>query len=145
MMGGGLGETARTAPHAAQYNGVTTTGARRVVVFQLLVFAIVGFGFHPACIVEKIPSGGRMGHRVVSKLCPLCHWLEDHEHMLQHCRFSAFIFDTVRKAFGVVQREGGAVEPSRLLLDEPALPLQSTQGLVLWAALKAQWALRREA
>ena len=27
--------------------------------------------------------------------------------MLQHCRFSAFIFDTVGKAFGVVQREGG--------------------------------------
>ena len=70
----------------------------------------------------------------------------DHEHVLRHCCFSAFSFDTVRKAFGVVQREGGgAVEPSRLLLEEPALSLQSTQGLVLWAAPKAQWALRCEA
>ena len=33
----------------------------------------------------------------------------------------------------------------RFLLEEPALSLQSTQGLVLWAALKAQWALRCEA
>ena len=57
------------------------------------------------------------------------------------------IFDTVRKAFGVVQREGGggAVEPNRLLLEEQALSLQSTQGVVLWSALKAQWALRCEA
>ena len=26
-----------------------------------------------------------MGHRVGSKLCPLCHTLEDHEHVLRHC------------------------------------------------------------
>ena len=94
---------------------------------------------------EKLPIGGRMGHHMGSKLCPLCHRLEDHEHVLRHCRFLAFIFDTVRKAFGLVQREGGAVEPNKLLLEEPALSLQSTRGLVLWAALKAQWALRCEA
>ena len=80
---------------------------------------------------KNLPIGGRMGHRVGSKLCPLCHRLEDHEHVLRHHRFSVFLFDTVRKAFGVVQREGGAVEPSRPLLEEPALSLPSTQGLVL--------------
>ena len=48
---------------------------------------------------KKLPIGGRMGHHVGSKLCPLCHRLEDHEHMLRNCR-SAFIFDTVRKAQG---------------------------------------------
>ena len=30
-----------------------------------------------------------MGHRVGSKLCQLCHKLEDHEHVLRHCCFSA--------------------------------------------------------
>ena len=29
---------------------------------------------------KKLPIGGRMGHQVGSKLCPLCHPLEDHEH-----------------------------------------------------------------
>ena len=85
------------------------------------------------------------GHRVGSKLCPLCHELKDHEHVLRHCRFSAFRFDTDRKAFGMVQWEGGNVEPSRLIFEEPSLSLQSSQGLVLRAALKAQWALRCEA
>ena len=56
-----------------------------------------------------------------------------------------FIFDIVRKAFGLVWREGGAVEPSRILFDELALSLQSTQGLILWATLRAQWSLRCEA
>ena len=86
-----------------------------------------------------------MGHWVGSKLCPLCHRLEDHEHVLRPCRCSAFIFDIVRKAFGLVQREGGRVQPSRLFFEELALSLQSTQGLILWAALNAQWVLRCEA
>ena len=34
------------------------------------------------------------------------------------------------------------VEPSRLLRDFPLLSLTSTQGLLLWAGLKAQWNLR---
>ena len=79
-----------------------------------------------------------------SILILLCHCLEDYEHVLRHCQFSAFMFDTVRKAFSLVQQEGGGVEPSGLLYDEPALSLQSTQGLVPWAALKAQWSLRCE-
>ena len=34
---------------------------------------------------------------------------------------------------------------SRLLLEEPLISLSSSQGLIFWAALKAQWALHREA
>ena len=70
---------------------------------------------------NKLPIGGRMGHRVGSKLCPLCHKVEDHAHVLRHCRYSAFVFDTVHTAFGLVPREGGGVEPSRLLHDEVLL------------------------
>ena len=85
----------------------------------------------------------RMGHLVGSKLCPLCHKPEDLEHVLRHFRSFPFKFDTVRKAFGLLQREGGAVEPSRVLLED--LPcLQTTQGLVLWSVLKAQWSLQCE-
>ena len=94
---------------------------------------------------KKLPIGGRTGHRVGSKLCPLCHKLEDHEHVLRHCRFSPFIFDTVRKAFGLVRQDKLVVEPSRVLLENPTLSLRTSQGLVLWAALKAQWALRCQA
>ena len=87
-----------------------------------------------------------MGHRVGSKLCPLCHRLEDHEHVLRHCRFSGFIFDTVRKAFGVVQREGGGGGRAQQVVPRgTSASLQRTQGLVLWAAPKALWALRCEA
>ena len=86
-----------------------------------------------------------MGRRVGSKLCPLCRKHEDHEHVLRHCRFSALCFDTVRNAFGLVQREGGSVELSHLLFDEPLLSPSRSQGLVLWAALNARWtcAVRR--
>ena len=56
---------------------------------------------------KKLPIGGRMGHRVGGKLCPMCQRLEDHKHVLRHCRFSPFIFDMVRKAFGLVRQEGG--------------------------------------
>ena len=48
-----------------------------------------------------------------------------------------FIFDTVRKAFGLVALDQLVVEPSRVLLENPTLSLQTSQGLVLWAALKA--------
>ena len=62
-------------------------------------------------------------------------------YVLKNCYFSAFMFDTVRKAFGLVEWEGRRLEPSRLLLEESAVSLQCTQGLVLWA-LKAQWKSR---
>ena len=69
-------------------------------------------------------------------------WVEDHEHVFPNCFFSNLMFDTVRRAFGVVQGPSGVVEPSRLLRDHPLLPLTTTQGLLLWAGLKVQWSLR---
>ena len=86
-----------------------------------------------------------MGHRVGSALCPLCHKLEDHPHVLRHCRFSVFMFDTVRKAFGLVHGDGGVIEPSHLVLENPLQSVGTKQGLVLWAGLKAQWSVRCEA
>ena len=68
--------------------------------------------------------------------------MEDHAHVLKNCCFSAFMFDTVRKAFVLVDWVGTKLEPSRLPLDRPEISLQTTQGLVLWAALKAQWKIR---
>ena len=41
------------------------------------------------------------------KLCPQCGRVEDHAHTLKRCYFSAFMFDTVRKAFGLAQGGGG--------------------------------------
>ena len=64
--------------------------------------------------------------RLGGKLCPQCGRVEDHAHTLKRCYFSAFMFDTVRKAFGLAQGVGAAVEPSRLLLEEPLLSLQTT-------------------
>ena len=55
---------------------------------------------------KKFPIGWRRGQRVGSKLCSLCRRVDDHKQVLRNGRFSAFIFDTARKAFGVVQREG---------------------------------------
>ena len=71
-------------------------------------------GFIRRVLWKKQPIGGRMGHRVGRALCLLCHKLEDHPHVLKHCRFLAFMFDTVKKAFGLVQRGGGMVDPSHL-------------------------------
>ena len=56
--------------------------------------------------------------------------------------FGAFMQSTMRKAFGLVDSGGVKVEPSRLLRDFPLLSITTTQGLSLWAGLKAQWNLR---
>ena len=145
-MGGGLGATTRFALHPTKYSRVATIGAKGMATFRSLIFATVGFGFYQTSSKTKLPIGGRMGYRVGSKLCPLCHKLVDHEHVLRHCRFSAFIFRYRAKGFWLGAKGGGrGREPSRLLFEDPTLSLHSTQGLVLWAALKAQWALRCEA
>ena len=52
------------------------------------------------------------------------------------------MFDTVHRAFGVVQVESGVVEPGGLLLEHPPLSVTTTHGLLLWVGLKAQWNLR---
>ena len=80
--------------------------------------------------------------RLGGKLCPLDCRVEDHEHVFRNCFFSNFMFDTVRRAFGVVQGLLGVVEPSRLLCDHPLLSLTTTHGLLLLAGLKVKWSLR---
>ena len=87
--------------------------------------------------------GWRQG-RLGGKLCPRDGRVEDHPHVLKRCLFSGFMFGAVRMAFGLAEGEGGGVEPSRLLLDEPQLTLQCTQGVVLWAGVRAQLKLRCE-
>ena len=93
------------------------------------------------CLWKKLPVGTRM-ERLGGKLCPLDSKVETHEHVFRHCFFSSFLFDTVRRAFGLVPTPSGAVEPSRLLHEHPLLSLTTTQGLILWAGVKVQWNLR---
>ena len=76
------------------------------------------------------------------KLCPLDPKVEDHEHVFRHCFFTTFMFDMLRRAFGVVASESGGIEPSRLIRDSPLLLLTTTQRLLLWVGLKVQWNLR---
>ena len=90
---------------------------------------------------RKLALGTRM-ERLGSKLCLLDGRVEDHEHVFCHCMFGAFMQSTVRKAFGLVESGRVQVEPSRLLRDFPLLSLTSTQGLLLWAGLRAQLNLR---
>ena len=92
-------------------------------------------------VSRTLPLGVRM-ERLGGKFCPLDGRVTDHAHVLKNCSFSAFGFDTVRKAVGLVDREGTKVEPSRLLLDRPEISLRTTHRLVLWAALKAPWKIR---
>ena len=51
------------------------------------------------------------------------------------------MFDTVRKAFGLVRHDVGEMDLSRLATERPLLSLTTTQGLVLWAGFKVQWNL----
>ena len=63
--------------------------------------------------------------------------VEDHAHVFRHCFLNSLMFDTACRAFGTVENDGRAIEPSRLLL-----PLKTTQGLGLWVGLKCHWNLQ---
>ena len=76
-------------------------------IFRRLFLPKWDMDFIRRTLWKKLPINGRMGHRVGNGKCPICGRLEDHEHVLRHCMFSAFCFDTVRKALGLVQKEGG--------------------------------------
>ena len=68
-----------------------------------------------------------MGHGVGNGNCPIWGRLEDHKHLFRHCMFGPFYFDTVRKAFGVIPKEGGGGDRiSHRLLEELAESLQCT-------------------
>ena len=72
------------------------------------------------CLWKKLPVGTRM-ERLGGKVCSLDSKVETHEHVLRHYVFSPFLFDTVRRAFGLVPTPSGGVEPSRLLHEHPLL------------------------
>ena len=88
--------------------------------------------------------GGQMCHlHREDKFCPIDRKKETHLHFLRGCLTSSVMFDLVRQSFGVVQtKDGSAGEPSRLVVDAPVLSLGTTQGLLVWARLRAQWVLR---
>ena len=85
---------------------------------------------------------GTCMERLGGKLCPLDCKVEDYEHGFRHCFLGAFMFDTVRCAFGLLQTRAWLVEPSRVLHEHPLLSLTTTHRLILWAGLKVQWNLR---
>ena len=87
---------------------------------------------------KRLPVGVHM-EQLGGPNCPLDGRVEGHTHVLKNCFFSSFLFDNVRRAFGLAEWGDRKVEPSRMLLDEPLISLRTTQGLVLWAGLKAQW------
>ena len=73
------------------------------------------------------------------KLCPIDHKKETHLHVLRGCLPCSVMFDLVSQFFGVVQTKAGSVvEPSRLVVHGPLLSLGTTQGLLIWAKLRAQ-------
>ena len=76
--------------------------------------------FIPRVLWRKWPLRVRM-EWIGGKLCPLYGRVEDHSHALKNCYFSVVMFDTVRKAFGLVREGDRCVEPSRLLLNESLL------------------------
>ena len=76
--------------------------------------------------------------------CILCSVLETIRHALSKCNFMAT--DVVTKAFRPVWGPTGVLCPlDKLLVDEPLLSLQRTQGLAMWAAARASWGLRCDA
>ena len=110
-------------------------------VFERLFLPVWDKDFRKRSPWKKLPVGTHM-ERMGGKLCPLDCRVEDHAHVFRHCFLSAFMFDTIRWAFGLVTHDGGTVEPSRLLLEHSLLSLTMTQGLVLWAGLKCPWGFR---
>ena len=74
---------------------------------------------------RKLPVGATM-ERLGGKLCPQCGRVEDHAHTLKRCYFSAFMFDTVRKAFGLARGGVGLgwvkASPGRLPTVRAAFP-----------------------
>ena len=76
-------------------------------------------------------------------MCSVC---ETVNHVLSRCKFWPVAYDIVTKAFGPLWGPSRAMCPmKRLLIDEPLLSLQTTQGLALWDKAQAGWVLRCEA
>ena len=112
--------------------------------FKKLQLPWIDKDFIRVVLWKKLPLAKRLTPMTGGQgKCPLDGLLEDHTHFLRSCRFNSFTFYILRQTFGLVQQDDlPAVEPSRLVSDHPALSLTTTQGLLVWAALRCSWTLR---
>ena len=93
---------------------------------------------------EKLAVNSRLQQKGIrdTDQCPLCGNMEDHEHRLKKCTYLDIPFQLVRAMYRRVKKDGKVVEPSRMYLENPAISLQTTQGVVLWTAIHALWIFR---
>ena len=95
---------------------------------------------------KKLMVGARTQKAYHQPNCVMCSVCETVNHVLSRCKFWLVACDIVTKALGPVWGPTGAMCPmKRLLIDEPVLSLQTTQGQALRAAARAGWVLRCEA
>ena len=94
---------------------------------------------------KKLTVGARSQKAYHQPNCNLCSMPAIIKHVLSGCKFWLVACDVVTKTFGPVCGPTGVMCPmKRLLVDQPLLSLQSTQGLALWAAARAGWVLKCE-
>ena len=93
---------------------------------------------------KQPPIGGRMGHRVGTKLCPLCHWLENHEHVLPHCRLQRLCSIPPVRHLGWCSGRGAVLSRIGSFMESQPCSYRALKG---WCSerTKAQWSLWREA
>ena len=95
---------------------------------------------------KKLTVGARTQKAYHQPNCDLCAKTETIKHVPSGCKFWSVACDIITKAFGPVWDCTGAMCPmNKLLVDNPLLSLQTTQGLAIWAAARAGWVLRCEA
>ena len=95
---------------------------------------------------KKLTVGATIKKAYHQPTCVMCSVSKTFNHVLSRCKFWPMACDIVTKAFGPMWGPTGVVCPmKRLLIDEPLLSLQTTQGLALWAAARAGRVLKCEA
>ena len=95
---------------------------------------------------KKLTVGARTQKAYHQPNCNLCSVPETIKHVFSGCKFWSVACGIVTKTFGPVWGPIGVMCPMKMLLvHQPLLSLQTTQGLALWAAARAGWVLRCEA
>ena len=97
---------------------------------------------------KKLPVADRMQKMQMSSSpnCPLCGFLEDHEHRVKKCRYLDRPISLIRGLYKpTTMATGQRVEPSRVCLDMPEISLKTEQGIFMWTAITALWRYRCEA
>ena len=94
---------------------------------------------------KKLTVGDRTQKAYHQLNCNMCSVPETIKHVLSGCKFWSVACDIVTKTFGPVWGPTGVMCPmKRLLVDQPLLSLQATQGPALWAVARAGCVLRCE-